>query len=157
MRAEAIGKTVALGAMSGMRSMAGPAVLAINAENQTNLTRAVPVMAIGEMIADKMPFMGDRIDPLPLAGRAFMGAIVGGLIAREEDASIVLGGLIGMGLAAIMVPMIFTVFIRAYQRNWEKHRRLARWTYPIWLYVSITGVAIYWMLYHLFPALTRGA
>jgi putative membrane protein len=33
----------------------------------------------------------------------------------------------------------------------ERHRRLARWTFPIWLYVSITGVVIYWMLYHLYP------
>jgi putative membrane protein len=32
-----------------------------------------------------------------------------------------------------------------------RHRRLARWTFPIWLYVSITGVVIYWMLYHLYP------
>ena len=34
------------------------------------------------------------------------------------------------------------------------HRRLARWTFPIWLYVSITGVVIYWMLYHLYPPLS---
>jgi putative membrane protein len=34
-----------------------------------------------------------------------------------------------------------------------RHRRLARWTFPIWLYVSITGVVIYWMLYHLYPPL----
>jgi hypothetical protein len=32
-----------------------------------------------------------------------------------------------------------------------RHRRIARWTFPIWLYVSITGVLIYWMLYHLYP------
>ena len=35
-----------------------------------------------------------------------------------------------------------------------RHRRLARWTFPIWLYVSITGVVIYWMLYHLYPPLS---
>ena len=116
MRAEAIGKTVALGAMSGMRSMAGPAVLAINAEKQTNLTRAVPVMAIGEMIADKMPFMGDRIDPLPLAGRAFMGAIVGGLIAREEDASIVLGGFLGAATAVIVAHLAYRARMYASDR-----------------------------------------
>jgi uncharacterized membrane protein YozB (DUF420 family) len=54
-------------------------------------------------------------------------------------------------LAAVMVPMILTVLLRAYRRQWDKHRRLARWTFPIWLYVSVTGVIIYWMLYHLFP------
>lgn len=54
-------------------------------------------------------------------------------------------------LAAVMVPMIIIVLLRAYRQQWEKHRRLARWTFPIWLYVSVTGVIIYWMLYHLFP------
>jgi len=38
-----------------------------------------------------------------------------------------------------------------------RHRRLARWTFPIWLYVSITGVMIYWMLYHLYPPASRDA
>ena len=111
-----MGKAVALGAMSGMRSMAGPAVLAINAEEQTALTRAVPVMAIGEMIADKTPFIGNRIDPLPLAGRAFMGAIVGGLIAREEDASVVLGGFIGAATAVIVAHLAYRARIYASDR-----------------------------------------
>jgi uncharacterized membrane protein YozB (DUF420 family) len=35
----------------------------------------------------------------------------------------------------------------------QKHLRLARWTFPIWLYVSVTGVLVYWMLYHLYPPL----
>ncbi len=56
-------------------------------------------------------------------------------------------------LAMVMLPMIVTVFLRAYWFQWEKHRRLARWTFPIWLYVSATGVIIYWMLYHLFPTM----
>jgi uncharacterized membrane protein YozB (DUF420 family) len=54
-------------------------------------------------------------------------------------------------LAMVMVPMIFTVLLRAYWRQWEKHRRLARITFPIWLYVSVTGVVIYVLLYHVFP------
>jgi uncharacterized membrane protein len=116
MRPATIGKAVALGAMSGMRSMAGPAVLAINAEEQTPLTRAVPVMAIGEMIADKTPFIGNRIDPLPLAGRAFMGAIVGGLIAREEDASVVLGGLIGAATAVVVAHLAYRARVYAQDR-----------------------------------------
>jgi uncharacterized membrane protein len=116
MRAAAFGKTIALGAMSGMRSMSGPAVLAINADEQTTLTRAVPVLAVGEMIADKTPFIGNRIDPLPLAGRAFMGAIVGGLIAREEDASIVLGGFIGAATAVLVAHLAYRARIYAHDR-----------------------------------------
>jgi uncharacterized membrane protein YozB (DUF420 family) len=56
-------------------------------------------------------------------------------------------------LAAVMVPMIMVTLWRAQRRQWEKHRRIARPTFWIWLYVSVTGVVIYWMLYHLFPGL----
>lgn len=56
-------------------------------------------------------------------------------------------------LAAVMVPMILVTLWRAYRRQWERHRRLARPTFWIWLYVSVTGVVIYWMLYHLFPTM----
>ncbi|HEY1684849.1 MAG TPA: DUF420 domain-containing protein [Tepidisphaeraceae bacterium] len=57
-------------------------------------------------------------------------------------------------LAIIMVPMIFRTLFLAYRRNWLAHPRIARPTFWIWLYVSITGVVIYWMLYHLFPSAT---
>jgi uncharacterized membrane protein YozB (DUF420 family) len=56
-------------------------------------------------------------------------------------------------LAAVMVPMILVTLWRAYRRQWERHRRIARPTFWIWLYVSVTGVVIYWMLYHLFPTM----
>lgn len=39
----------------------------------------------------------------------------------------------------------------AYKKRYEAHRRLSRWTFPIWMYVSVTGVAVYGMLYHLAP------
>ena len=55
-------------------------------------------------------------------------------------------------LAAIMVPFILVVVLRAFRNQFEKHRRLARWTLPVWLYVSVTGVIIYLMLYHWFPS-----
>lgn len=50
-------------------------------------------------------------------------------------------------LAVIQLPMIITVLIFAFRDRLDRHRRLARWTLPIWLYVSVTGVVIYWMLY----------
>ncbi|MCS6885040.1 MAG: DUF420 domain-containing protein [Acidobacteriota bacterium] len=55
-------------------------------------------------------------------------------------------------LAAIVLPMILTTFYRAYKGQFEKHKNIARWTFPIWLYVSITGVVVYIMLYHLYPS-----
>ncbi len=56
-------------------------------------------------------------------------------------------------LAVVMVPMILMALWRAYRRQWTRHHRIATPTYWIWVYVSVTGVVIYWMLYHLFPSL----
>ena len=52
-------------------------------------------------------------------------------------------------LAAAIVPMVLVTCSRALSGKYDKHRRLARWTMPIWLYVSITGVVVYLMLYRL--------
>ena len=53
-------------------------------------------------------------------------------------------------LAAVVVPMILTTLTFALANKFDRHRRFARWTYPIWMYVSITGVIVYLMLYKLF-------
>lgn len=50
-------------------------------------------------------------------------------------------------LAAAVLPMAVTTLARALGRNFTGHARLARWTLPIWLYVSVTGVVVYLMLY----------
>ncbi|MBL8189013.1 MAG: DUF420 domain-containing protein [Acidobacteria bacterium] len=55
-------------------------------------------------------------------------------------------------LAAAIVPMIFVTLARALKGNFSQHRKIARWTLPMWLYVSVTGVVVYLMLYHLYPA-----
>jgi len=55
-------------------------------------------------------------------------------------------------LAAVIVPMVIITLSRALRRRFDRHRAIARWTFPLWLYVSITGVVIYVMLYHLFAA-----
>ena len=54
-------------------------------------------------------------------------------------------------LAFITVPLVTLTVIPACRRRWERHKRIARWTLPIWLYVSITGVLVYLMLYKWFP------
>jgi putative membrane protein len=54
-------------------------------------------------------------------------------------------------LAVAIVPMIFLTLIRAYRGMNEAHRRIARWTWPLWIYVSATGVLIYLLLYQIFP------
>jgi putative membrane protein len=55
-------------------------------------------------------------------------------------------------LAVAVVPFILITLIRGLRRQDEKHRRIARWTYPLWLYVSVTGVIVYLFLYQLYPA-----
>jgi putative membrane protein len=55
-------------------------------------------------------------------------------------------------LAAIVPVLAVITLWRAAQGRYEQHRRIARWTLPIWLYVSVTGVVVYVMLYHLYPA-----
>lgn len=55
-------------------------------------------------------------------------------------------------LAAAIVPMVLITFARALSKRFDKHRKIARWTFPIWLYVSVTGVIVYLMLYHLFKS-----
>lgn len=55
-------------------------------------------------------------------------------------------------LAAAVVPLALITLRRAWKEQFARHMRIARWTLPIWLYVSVTGVLIYLMLYQIFPA-----
>ena len=52
-------------------------------------------------------------------------------------------------LAAGILPLILVTVARALKQNFAAHRKVARWTMPLWLYVSVTGVVVYLMLYHL--------
>jgi uncharacterized membrane protein YozB (DUF420 family) len=54
-------------------------------------------------------------------------------------------------LAVPVLPLSVTLLILALRGRIERHRRLARWTLPVWFYVSVTGVVVYGMLYHLYP------
>ena len=54
-------------------------------------------------------------------------------------------------LALTVVPLVIITLVRGLRGRFARHRAIARWTYPIWLYVSITGVVVYVMLYHLYP------
>ena len=54
-------------------------------------------------------------------------------------------------LAVVIVPMVLVTLSRALKKRFDRHRRLARWTWPLWMYVSVTGVLIYVLLYQVFP------
>jgi putative membrane protein len=54
-------------------------------------------------------------------------------------------------LAAATLPLVIVTLVPVFRKRWDRHRRIARWTMPIWLYVSVTGVLVYLMLYKWFP------
>ena len=54
-------------------------------------------------------------------------------------------------LAFVTLPLVVLTLVPVFRRRWDRHKRIARWTIPIWLYVSITGVFVYLMLYQWFP------
>ncbi|MGA2556948.1 MAG: DUF420 domain-containing protein [Verrucomicrobiota bacterium] len=54
-------------------------------------------------------------------------------------------------LAAAIVPLILVTLSRALKERFELHKKIARWTWPLWMYVSVTGVAVYLILYQIFP------
>jgi uncharacterized membrane protein YozB (DUF420 family) len=54
-------------------------------------------------------------------------------------------------LAVVIVPLILITLSRALRQRFDRHRAIARWTWPLWMYVSVTGVVIYLLLYKIFP------
>jgi putative membrane protein len=53
-------------------------------------------------------------------------------------------------LAASILPLAIVTIRRAYREDFVRHRRIARWTWPLWVYVSITGLVVYFLLYHVY-------
>ena len=110
MTAAPLKRILAIGTITGMRSMAGAAALA--AQHGGLLKRATALLAAGEMAADKTSAVGNRTDALPLAGRAVMGAVLGGLVAREHHDGVLLGGLLGAATAVIATHLAFQLRTR---------------------------------------------
>lgn len=54
-------------------------------------------------------------------------------------------------LAVVIVPLVFMTLNRAFKERFDKHKKIAKWTWPLWMYVSVTGVIIYLLLYQIFP------
>ena len=55
-------------------------------------------------------------------------------------------------LAVVIVPLVLVTLYRAAREDFARHRSVARWTLPLWLYVSVTGVVVYLMLYQIYPS-----
>jgi uncharacterized membrane protein YozB (DUF420 family) len=54
-------------------------------------------------------------------------------------------------LAVVILPLVLMTLTRAVRQRFDLHRKIARWTWPLWMYVSVTGVVIYLLLYQVFP------
>jgi putative membrane protein len=57
-----------------------------------------------------------------------------------------------VSLSVAIVPLVALTLWRAFKGRFEMHRKVARWAWPAWMYVSITGIAVYWILYQVYPA-----
>lgn len=55
-------------------------------------------------------------------------------------------------LAAIIVPLVLTTLTMALKGNFSVHQKVARWTFPLWVYVSISGILVYLFAFHLYPS-----
>jgi uncharacterized membrane protein YozB (DUF420 family) len=80
-----------------------------------------------------------QVGSVPFAGRGWIRPLYFALLVSH------------IGLAALILPLSLLTLYRALTEQFEKHMRVARWTLPIWLYVSVTGVIVYLMLYQLYP------
>jgi len=80
-----------------------------------------------------------QVGSLPFAGQGWIRVVYFPLLVSH------------IVLAAGIVPLALVTIYRAWKAQFAKHTRLARWTLPLWLYVSVTGVIVYWMLYWLHP------
>jgi len=82
-----------------------------------------------------------RVGSVPFQGRGWIRPVYFSLLFSHTV------------LAAITVPLALITLSRALRDQFDRHKRIAHWTLPIWLYVSVTGVIVYWLLYHLSAAL----
>jgi len=79
-----------------------------------------------------------RVGTVPFQGRGWIRPVYFTLLGTHTM------------LAAAIVPLVVITLTRALREKFDRHKRIARWTLPIWLYVSVTGVLIYFLLYHLY-------
>jgi uncharacterized membrane protein YozB (DUF420 family) len=78
-----------------------------------------------------------NVGSVPFAGRGWIRGVYFAVLVSHTI------------LAVVIVPLVLITLTRALKANFLRHRAIARWTLPLWFYVSVTGVVVYWMLYRL--------
>lgn len=108
---ESLAPVAALAATAGMRSMTAPAALARSAVKRGKAPAsgalALGAVAVAELVADKLPQIPDRISPLPVAGRALSGAVVGAIAADSIGRSRTEGALVGAAVAVAATALTY--------------------------------------------------
>jgi uncharacterized membrane protein YozB (DUF420 family) len=80
-----------------------------------------------------------HVGSVPFAGRGWIRGVYFSILISHTI------------LAVVIVPLVLITLARAVKGSFLRHRAIARWTLPLWFYVSVTGVVVYWMLYRLGP------
>lgn len=111
----ALRRIVVLGALTGVRSMAGLAAFTLPRQGLARPLMALA--AVSEMIVDKTPVVGNRTDAAPLAGRAVIGAVIGALIAREEEQNAIAGLVLGATAALAAAHLAYQARTRLPMSN----------------------------------------
>ncbi len=107
--------------------------------------KRVMISAFGVSVVFLISYLAYHVWPVGAAATSFQG--------RGASKTLYYVILISHIVLAMTVPVLAPVTIwLGLKDSRSKHRQVARWTFPIWLYVSITGVVVYFMLYHLFPS-----
>jgi len=84
-----------------------------------------------------------RVGSVPFRGQGWVRPVYFTLLASHTV------------LAAAIVPLTLITLSRALREQFDRHKRIARWTLPLWLYVSVTGVVVYFLLYHVYASSGR--
>ena len=129
----------ALNSLSAVFLLAG--FLCIKARNQ-GAHRACMLTAFGCSILFLISYLiyHYRVGSVPFQGQGWIRLVYFTILLTHTI------------LATAVVPLALITLTRALRERFDAHRRIARWTFPIWLYVSVTGVVVYWMLYWLVPS-----
>lgn len=93
------GKAILIGAVAGMRCFLAPAILAHKTKDGEIVKAPLTVAAVGELIGDKTPFIGNRTDAGPLIGRIISGAVCGAILSKRNSGHAAIGMIVG-GAAA---------------------------------------------------------
>jgi uncharacterized membrane protein YozB (DUF420 family) len=124
-----------LNAASALLLLGGLAAIRMR---RTALHAGLVLMALGTSMLFLVSYLiyHARVGSVPFAGTGWVRPVYFTILVSHTI------------LAVVMVPLILVTLSRAVRRQFERHTAIARWTAPIWLYVSVTGVVVYWMLYH---------